>query len=82
MKIQEAIKACQKTPDSFGRPVSWKGSGKAIDLARRMKKDHISEVTVIHKGAAWGSDWKILPEELLDVWEVVDINFLAGELKS
>lgn len=82
MRIQEAIKACQKTPDVFGRPISWKGTGAAVDLAKRMQKDRIMKVTAVHHKAAWGSEWAITPEDLLDIWEIVSVNTLANELEN
>jgi len=82
MKIQEVIKASREAEDTFARPVSWRGTGTAVDLFKRLRNDRVSKIAAIHESAANASEWNITPEDLLDSWELVSIKVLAKESKS
>jgi len=80
MTIQAAIKACLAKENRFGRPTSWKGSGSAIDLARRLDKNRarcLVSLNAPHN--LLGSDWNVNPEDFLSDWEVVSAEDLANE---
>ena len=81
MTIQDAIKACFTRGDKFGRPVSWRGTGAAIDLARRMyKADKVRRFTILREDILLGSDWDVDPAEFLMDWETVTREDLANEV--
>lgn len=79
MKIQEAVKACKKSKQ-YGRPRSWKGQGRGVDLGQTLTEDGVKVVQVISEnGNLWGSVWNPTPEELLEMWEIVDAKTLWKE---
>jgi hypothetical protein len=78
--IQDAIKACLTKKDNFGRPVAWKGTGTAIDLACRLDKARARKLISLNSpNNLLGSDWNPTPTEFLEDWEVVTADQLANE---
>ena len=79
VRIQTIIPICRKTKQD-GRPLSWKGQGRGVDLGQHLTKDGIKEVVIItESGAALGSNWNPTSEELMERWELVDSNTLYKE---
>lgn len=81
MKVQEAIAACRETPGSFARPVSWRGTIMAVDLAAQIRQDPARISRVVARGGtiAYFSDWVVSPDQLLDDWEIVTLEALSKE---
>ena len=82
MTIQDATKTCLIKPDTFGRPASWKGSAKAIDLGRRLNPEKTQHLQIWRGKALLGVDWNVEPKDLLEDWEVVKIEEMAEEAKQ
>ena len=83
MRIQEAVKACSERDNLFGRPVSWKGAGKAIDLARRLDKTRVHKVTALQTSPnVIGEEWNVDPQDFLGRWEVITAEDLAKETQE
>lgn len=81
MTIQEATKACLTEKNLFGRPISWKGTGSAIDLACRLDKSKPRKVMSLQSpNRLLGSEWSVSPQDLLNDWEVVTTKELALEV--
>ncbi len=79
MRIQTIIPICRKTKQ-YGRPFSWKGQGRGVDLGQHLTKDGIKEVEIItDSGAALGRNWNPTSEELMERWELVDADTLYKE---
>jgi hypothetical protein len=79
VRIQTIIPICRNT-NQYGRPFSWKGQGRGVDLGQHLTKDGIKEVVIItESGAALGTNWSPTPEELMERWELVDIKILWKE---
>lgn len=79
MRIQSLIPICGKTK-KYGRPLSWKGQGRAVDLGQALSEDGVKEITIINsRGAAVGIDWNPKPAELLEDWQLVDADTLWKE---
>ena len=83
MKIQEVIPICRETKH-YGRPRSWKGQGRGVDLAQNISSLSIKEVIPFSGSNSVFSIavWKPTPEELLEPWEVVDSATLHKEKKE
>jgi len=81
VQIQKAVKACQQSR-YFARPLAWRGSGLAVDLARRLSPEKVLQVAAFNETAAHGMEWAPTPEDLLDDWEMVDLATLAREGKT
>ncbi len=82
MKIQAAVQIClhEKT-DLFARPLSWRGSGYAIDLGRKKDSSKVRKLRPLGTvGACLGAPWDIDPYELLGVWEIVTLEELRLEV--
>ena len=80
MTIQATTKACLAKEGRYGRPVSWKGSGAAIDLSRRLDSCKARRVTPLgSNGALRGEDWDVNPEDFLTDWEIVTVEDLVCE---
>ena len=81
MTIQDAIKACLSKKDCFARPVSWKGTGEAIDLARRLDKSRARRIQSMQSpNNLIGCEWNVDPKDFLDDWEVLGADDLAQEV--
>jgi hypothetical protein len=81
MTIQAVIKACMTKRNLFGRPVSWRGSGSAIDLACRLDSTRARRIISFHAPNNFqGSDWQVDPQEFLDDWETITAEELAAEV--
>jgi hypothetical protein len=79
VRIQTIIPICRNTKQ-YGRPFSWKGQGRGVDLGQHLTKDGVKEVIIITEGgAALGTNWSPTPEELMERWELVDAKTLWKE---
>ncbi len=79
MRIQTVIPICRKTKQ-YGRPFSWKGQGRGVDLGQHLTKNGIKDVVIVNEnGAAFGSNWNPTPEELMEEWELVTVENLWKE---
>lgn len=83
MTLQGATKSCLAKPGRFGRPTSWRGSGQAVDLARRLDPTQVRKVTTLRSPENLiGEEWRIDPQDLLGRWEVVTGKDLADEFEA
>lgn len=82
MRVQEAVVRCQIREDLFARPVSWAGTGTAVDLGRHFSQERVLKISAISPTAATGGDWAVDPEDLLLAWETVELAHLAQETSS
>lgn len=85
MNLQEAVKICRrKTKEGkshlFARPVTWKGTGSAIDLGRKLSASRTRKVWVLSSHALTGISWEVDPEDLLERWQVVTQEQLNREV--
>lgn len=81
MTIQATIKACLTKRNLFGRPISWKGTGTAIDLARRLDSKRARKIVSFSSpNNVQGTDWNVDPQDFLDDWETVTAEDLAAEV--
>ncbi len=83
MTIQATIKACLAKKGRYGRPVSWKGSGNAVDLGRRLDPCKARQITPLGSaGALRGESWDVNPEDFLADWEIVTVEDLVCETET
>ncbi len=83
MTLRAVTKACLAKPGRFGRPISWQGSGQAVDLARRLDPSQVRKITTLRSPEnLLGEEWKIDPQDLLGRWEVVTGKDLAEEFRA
>lgn len=81
MTIQAAIKACMTKRNLFGRPLSWQGTGSAIDLARRLDPQRARRIISFQSpNNLQGIDWNVDPQDLLGDWETITAEELAVEV--
>ena len=87
MNLQEAVKVCRRKteagkPDPFARPVTWKGTGSAVDLGRKLSPDKTRKICIFSSHALTGVIWDVDPEDLLERWEIVSQDQLKGEVEA
>ena len=85
MNLQEAVKVCRRKtepgqPEPFARPVTWKGTGSAVDLGRRLSPDKTRRISIFSSHALTGVIWDVEPEDLLERWEIVSQDQLKDEV--
>jgi hypothetical protein len=78
LQIQAAVRICQEG-GHFARPVAWRGTGLAVDLAQQLAADRIVRVAAIHATAAQGETWLLTALDLLADWEIISLELLAQE---
>jgi hypothetical protein len=81
MTIQAVIKACMTKRNLFGRPIAWRGTGSAVDLARRLDPQRARRIVSFRSPSnLQGTEWNVDPQEFLDEWETVTAEELAAEV--
>ena len=81
MTIQEATELCLAEESLFARPISWRGSGQAIDLGCKLDGSIARVVTVLGTTATnlIGSIWSVEAQDILAEWEVVSTQIMLDE---
>lgn len=83
MTIQAVTKICLVKKSYFGRPISWRGSGEALDLGRRLDSTQVRKVITLRSpDHLLGEEWKINPQDFLGKWEAVTAQKLAQEFNK
>lgn len=87
MNLQEAVKICRRKtkpgkPHLFARPVTWKGTGCAVDLGRKLSEDKTRKICIFSSHALTGVTWEVEPEDLLERWQVVTQRTLEREVRN
>ncbi len=87
MHLSEAVKICLgKTEDEqlilFARPVSWQGTGTAIDLGMKLSPEKMRKICILSSFALTGAIWEVAPKDLLERWQIVTQEELCREVKD
>ena len=70
---------CIDNSECFARPLSWEGSGDAIDLGNNLT-DVINLISPIGTSAFTYKDWHPRVSEILEEWQIVKREQLQQEL--
>lgn len=82
MFIVSATQACLIQSGTFARPIKWKGTGQAVDLAGRLELGRIRVVIPIGATAYSTHPWLPTPSELIGHFELVNRETLVQEVKK
>ena len=80
MGFGTAVRIFRSSKMIFARPKSWHGSGWAVDLGGKVRKDGlVCGVNPVGKMTIFLKDWKPTSDELVEDWFLATRNFLANE---
>lgn len=78
--LAKAVRLCVESEETiFGRPGTWAGSGRAVDLGCRVRTEGIHQLAPLGESSFNILPWNPTSRDLLLPWETISLEKLKEE---